>query len=141
MKTRVWLSAALTTLGIALLCLGAFVFTGPENKAVSGSCIGLGTAMFCLGIGNLISTLLVSKTKDEEMRRWKAIEVRDERNTRIREMAGAKANQITLYYVSFVVIALGFMGESLRIILIVSSVLVLQLVLAIALTNYYVKRM
>ncbi|QQZ59444.1 hypothetical protein JI735_22695 [Paenibacillus sonchi] len=54
---------------------------------------------------------------------------------------GSTINRVLVYALSILVLALGFMGAGITIILMVSSLLLLELVLAIGLSNYYTKRM
>ncbi len=139
--TKILLSAALAAAGAIGVFLGGFVLTQPAQKSISGFCIGLGAAAFCLGIGKCIDLLLRSKTESAEITHRKNIEVNDERNVRIREKVGAKINRIVLSVLSLMILALGFMGADLVIILMLAGVLVLELILAIVLTNYYEKQM
>ena len=140
-KNNLYLYLLMAAAGAGLFCIGEFVLVAENLKAVSGSCIGLGAALFCLGVGNFIGKIIISKSENPEILRKKDIAVNDERNTRIREKVGAKINQIVLYALSLLVLALGFMGVDVKIILMVSSIFVLELVLAIGLTNHYSKLM
>lgn len=140
-KIKTLLSAILAAAGVVSALIGGLVLTQPPQKSLSGFCIGLGAAAFCLGVGKCIDTLLVSKTESAEMVRRKNIEVNDERNIRIREKVGAKINRIVLYVLSAMILVLGFMGADLLIILMPVGILVLELVLAVVLTNYYAKQM
>jgi len=140
-KNKIWLYVLLSALGAISVYIGGFVLVEENLKMLSGLCIGLGAAVFCLGIGNFMGALIISKTENEEIKRHKSIEVNDERNTRIREKVGAKINQIVVYVITVIVLALGFMGTDVVIIIMLSSVLLLELVLAIVLTNYYSKKM
>lgn len=124
-------------IGAVIFYLG-FIF---PNKQVSGMCIGLGAAFFCLGLGNFISKIIVKKIETEDIIRRKNIEVNDERNIRIREKAGAKTNQFMIYALSVLVLALGFMNAGIIIILMVSALLILQLIFSVYFSNYYSKRM
>lgn len=140
-KTKIWLYALLAVMGAMVGYIGGFVLVEEKFKMLSGLCIGLGSAAFVLGIGNFIGALIISKTEYEEITHRKNIEVNDERNTRIREKVGAKINKIVVYIITALVLVLGFMGADAAVIMMISSVLLLQLVLAIVLTNYYSKRM
>mgnify|MGYP001165989964 CR=1 FL=1 len=140
-KSKIGLYAIIAVLGTASVYMGGFVFTGEALKSLSGLCIGLGAALFCLGIGNLIGAGIISKVENEELVRKKNIEMNDERNTRIREKVGAQINRIVVYALTVIVLALGFMGTNVMIIIMISSVLLLELVLAITLSSYYSKRM
>ena len=140
-KSKIWLYLFLTIVGAVSFYVGGFVLTEEKLKMISGLCIGLGAAVFCLGIGNFVGALIISKTENGEILRKKNIEVNDERNTRIREKVGAKTNQIVLYALSLIVLAMGFMQINIIAIVMVASILLLQLVLAIVLSNYYSKKM
>lgn len=139
-KNKLLLNLAMAVVGALALSLGGFVLTDEKVKMVSGLFIGLGAALFCIGIGNFISSLVMSKTESEEFARKKNIEVNDERNIRIREKVGSKINQVMIYAISVIVLAMGFMQVSVIAIILVASLLLLELVLAIVLTNYYSKR-
>jgi len=141
MNKKLWLYLIQTICGALAVYLGLFVFTGPDIKQVSGMLIGLGAAAFCLGIGNFIGAKIMAKTETPEALRRKNIEVNDERNVRLKEKVGAKINQVVIYALTLIVIALGFMGADVVIILMVSSVFLLELVLLVVLTNHYSKLM
>lgn len=140
-KNKIWLYLFMAIIGALSFYIGGFVLAEEKLKAISGLCIGLGAAVFCLGIGNFIGALIISKTENEEFIRKKNIEVNDERNTRIREKVGAKINQVVVYALSVIVLAMGFMQINIIAIIMVASVFLLELVLAIVLSNYYSKRM
>lgn len=140
-RSKKWLFLLVGVVGALSFYVGGFVVTDEKLKSVSGMCIGLGAALFCLGIGNFISSMIISKTESEEIARKKQIEVKDERNIRIREKVGAKINQVVIYMLSVILLAMGFLRVSIVAILMVSSVFLLEFVLAIALSSYYSKRM
>ncbi|AGK95978.1 hypothetical protein [Clostridium pasteurianum] len=139
-KNNMWIYAVLTIIGAISIYIGGFVIS-EKLKGVSGLCIGLGAAIFSIGIGNFIGAFIISKVETEEIIRKKNIEVNDERNIRIREKVGAKINRILIYVLSIIVLVLGFMGVNVVIIIMISSVFLLELILAIVLTNYYSKQM
>ncbi|WP_229521504.1 hypothetical protein [Paenibacillus monticola] len=62
-KSKIELYAIIALLGAASVYLGGFVFTGEALKSLSGLCIGLGAALFCLGIGNLIGLCARKRVK------------------------------------------------------------------------------
>ena len=140
-KNKIWLYLLLAIIGALSFYTGGFVLVEEELKMISGLCIGLGAAVFCLGIGNFIGALIISKTQNEEITRKKDIEVNDERNIRIREKVGAKINRVVIYTLSVIVLAMGFMQINILAIVMVSSVFLLELVLTIVLTNHYSKTM
>ncbi len=136
-KSKIRICTLAAVAGAALLLVGLFVLTTEQVKAWSGLCIGVGAAALSLGIGNLLDALLVSKAENERIAHRKSIEVNDERNIRIREKAGATVNRITVFAQSALVLALGLMRADRIVILMASSILLLDLVLAVVLTNYY----
>jgi uncharacterized membrane protein len=140
-RSRIWLYLLMAIAGAVSFYVGGFVLVEEKLKMISGLCIGLGSVIFCLGIGNFIGALIISKTENEEFLHKKNIEVNDERNTRIREKVGAKINQVVVYALSLIVLAMGFMQINIIAIIMVASILLLELVLAIVLSNYYSKRM
>jgi uncharacterized membrane protein len=140
-RNRIWLYLLMTVIGALSFYYGGFVLVEEKLKTISGMFIGLGAAIFCLGIGNFIGAHIILKTENEEFTRKKNIEVSDERNTRIREKVGAKINQVVVYALSVIVLSMGFMQVNIIAIMMVASVLLLELVLAIALSNYYSKKM
>ncbi|QQZ59443.1 hypothetical protein JI735_22690 [Paenibacillus sonchi] len=66
-KGGLWLYAGLAVIGAVALYIGGFVLSG--EGMISGLCIGLGAAVFCLGMGNFISSLLASKPETDERAR------------------------------------------------------------------------
>jgi len=120
---------------------GEFVLRAENVKMISSLCIGFGAAIFCLGIGNLIGAVIISKAENEEITRLEKIELNDERNIRIREKVGAKINQVVIYALCIIALAMGFMQVDIVAIVMVVAVLFLELILAITLSNYYSKRM
>lgn len=77
----------------------------------------------------------------EKTNRLKEIEVNDERNTRIREKTGYMTSKIMNYLISALVLALGFMSVDVTIIIMVASLLLAELILVVAFSNYYSKIM
>ncbi len=140
-KNRIWLYLLMAVIGVSSFYYGEFVLVEEKSKMISGLFIGLGAAIFCLGIGNFIGACIITKTENEEFTRKKNIEVNDERNTRIREKVGAKINQVVVYVLSVIVLSMGFMQVNVIAIIMVASVLLLELVLAITLSNYYSNKM
>ncbi len=140
-KNKIWLYLLLAVMGALSFYVGEFVLVGEKLKMISSLCIGLGSSVFGLGIGNFIGALVISKAKSEELIRKKNIEVNDERNTRIREKVGARINQVVIYALSVIVLAMGFMQINIIAIIMVASVFLLELVLTIALNSYYSKKM
>jgi hypothetical protein len=140
-KAKPWLSLLMTACGIAAIILGAVVFTGDAVKQISGLCFGVGSALAALGLGGLADGWLISRAEGKELMRRKSIEMNDERNIRLRDKVGARLNQVMIYALSAVVLAMGLIRVSLIAILMVASIFLLELVLAVVFTDYYSKRM
>lgn len=140
-KNKIWLYLLMSVIGALSFYYGWFVLIAENLKKISGMCIGLGAAIFSLGIGNLIGALIISKTENEEFIRKKNIEVNDERNIQIREKVGAKTNQVVVYALSVIILAMVFLQVNIIAIIMITSVLLLEIMLAITLSNYYSKRM
>lgn len=127
--------------GATLLVLARFVFDADSVKQIAGLCYGFGAMGLALGVGGLIDRTIVSRIETEEAKKRKEIEVGDERNTRIREKAGAGANRILFYLLNAVILICAFLGESLTVILLLAGLEVADLILIIALSNRYSKTM
>jgi len=140
-KIKIWLYLLAGIVGAISFYVGEFILVGDEVKNFSGLCIGLGAAIFSLGIGQFIYELFVPKSKNAELLRKKNIEVKDERNIRLREKVGAKIIPIVNYALSAIILILGFMQIGIVPILMLVSVFIIELVMAITLTDYYSKRM
>lgn len=140
-KIKTWLYLLAGILGAAAFYFGEFILTSDKLKYFSGLCIGLGAAIFCLGIGQFILEAFVPKLTDQEIQRRKMIEVGDERNIRIREKVGATTLRVVNYALSAIILTLGFMQNNIIPILLLALVFVLELVVAIMLSNKYSKTM
>jgi uncharacterized membrane protein len=138
---RRFLFVVLSIVGVLLLIWGGFVFTSEELKMVSGLCIGFGSVMLALGIGNLLRSFMVSEMEEEKIKHLKAIEVNDERNTRIREKSGYMLSKIMNYMIYCLILALGFMNVNKALLITVAFLPLVNLVLVIIFSNYYSKRM
>lgn len=141
MTNRRLLFIFMLVVGLLLLFLGGFVFTSKELKMVSSLCIGFGTAISVLGIGNLLSSFMVSAVEDKRIKQLIEIEVNDERNTRIREKVGYMTSKIMNYVILVLVMALGFMNADKKILFMVASLLLIEFALVIFFSNYFSKRM
>ncbi|ASA20875.1 hypothetical protein [Paenibacillus donghaensis] len=140
-RNKIWLYAAAAVFGAVAMVVGGFVVTGEDYRMISGLLIGLGAAVFGLGTANGIGSLSISKAQFAEMSRRKQIEMADERNSRIKDKVGAALNKIVIYALCCLLVILGFMGTPVIVIVMITSILLLELVLAITLTSYYSRRM
>lgn len=140
-KKKMWINLVLAIVGAVVIYIGAFVLDSDSVKMISGLCLGLGAVLLGFGINGVYRSFIYSKVEDGKIRRRKNIEVNDERNVRIRDKAGAKSNHIMVYVITVFVLMLGFMNAPKLIIILAASLLVIQMVLAIFLSNYYAKKM
>ena len=138
-KACIFLLAAIV--GAVAVYVGGFVLTEPQNKTVSGWCIGVGAAAFALGIGKFLDILILSKAQTEEIVRKKNIAVNDERNIRIREKVGWQISRVVNYVLCALVLVMGLMRMPVAAILMMVGVILLEFILAVVLSNYYAKRM
>jgi uncharacterized membrane protein len=141
MKSKQVLFALLAFIGAALVYLGGFVFTAEATKAISGLSVGFGSATFALGAGWLAQSLLASVVEDDKIKRFKAIEVNDERNVRIREKSGHMVAKVMNYVLCAFALSLVFLNVDMLIILLAVSLIVIEFILSIVFSNYYEKRM
>ena len=140
MKNKKILYVVQLSLGIALLFLGAVVFSSDNQRLLSGLCYGVGSAMLVLASGNLFFTFRISEAENEKIQQLKQIEVNDERNTRIREKSGQMVAKIMFYVLLVFVLLLAFMQVDQIIVLLSGSLLIIYFILLIFFTNYFSKR-
>ncbi|WP_238881634.1 hypothetical protein [Clostridium sp. YIM B02551] len=138
-KTLMYL--VLLILGVAMLLLGKFIMADENIKNISGICLGFGSAFFVLGIGNLVGNFFTTRLEDEKIKKLKDIEVNDERNIRIKEKSGYMVSKIMNFIICILVLALGFMNADRLVLILVSSLLLIEGILFIGFSNYYSKRM
>lgn len=141
MKSKKILFVIQSIAGIILLLLGGFVLTAENVKMFSGLCIGVGAAMTALGIGWFIQSLIIPAMESEEIKRINTIELKDERNTSIREKTGYMVAKIMNYLLLAFVLILGFMGVDKMIIIMSASLIAIEFLLVIYFSNYYSKKM
>jgi Predicted membrane protein (DUF2178). len=127
--------------GAGLILAGNFIFVTDSVKLLSGFCIGFGAAMLALGIGSFIQACVVSKEKDEALRKWKEVQVNDERNVRIREKAGYMTAKIMNYAICVFILTLAYMKADIIYVVMAASLIALEFVLAVVFSDYYSKKM
>lgn len=123
--------------GIALIVLGVFWPKSLGGEMSRGLCFGIGGTLAAIGIGSFIQAILVSGVEGEDVRKYKNIEVNDERNTRIREMTGYRVSQIMNYLLLGYVLFLGFMKAGLIFIIPALALLLIELALVVYFSQYY----
>lgn len=110
----------LIVFGLILLAAGLyFVKTATDPRGLMLTlpyvCIGLGCGIFGHGAGSLISKQLVSS--DPEQAKRLAVEMNDERNVAIGNMAKAKAYDMMIFVFGALQISFALMGADLAVIL------------------------
>lgn len=136
---RRFLFVSISIIGALLLIGGVFVFTSKDLNMVSGMCIGLGSAMLALGLGNLLYSFMVPVVEDK-IKQLKSIEVKDERNTRIREKSGYMISKIMNYMIYCLILVLVFMNVNKILLVAIAFVPLINLLLTVIFSNYYSKR-
>ena len=141
MKNKKGLYLLQTLAGITLIIIGGFVLNTEEMKMVSGLFIGIGAACTSLGIGWFIQAIVIPESRMKKMKKQKAIEQIDERNTRIRERTGYMAGKIMDYCLMGFILVLAFMGVDKLIITIAALLLVIKFVAVVLFSGHYAKNM
>ncbi|MDU5011048.1 MAG: DUF2178 domain-containing protein [Clostridium botulinum] len=130
-----------SVLGIILILLGVSVFKSSDQGTIRKLCLAIGSVCTAFGIGSLIQELIVSTVECDEIKKKKDIEVKDERNTQIREKSAYRVSYIMNYLLSSYTIFLAGMKAKLIFIIPAVALIVIQLILLIYYSNYYSKTM
>lgn len=122
--------------GIIIGCLFAIKLYGRDIRIIIPLAIAL--LIFGHSVDNILKLFATkSSTKVEKQLE---IEIKDERNTLIREKAGSETNEYTLYLNTVIVFILGFMGAEFWMFCLFGSLILAQGVLSVFLYNYYDNR-
>jgi hypothetical protein len=125
--------------GIALVIAGIF-FKDAELKGLMGVCVGVGAGLIGMFIANLV-TLRIERKHPEAFIR-KNIDVNDERNTVIRDKAGAKSNSIIMLAIMPILTLVFILVDTeLYVILTMAGLILLNIALYIGYANYYNNRL
>lgn len=125
--------------GIALVIAGGF-FKDAEIKGLMGVCVGVGAGLIGMFIANLV-TLRIEQKHPEAFTK-KNIEVNDERNTIIRDKAGAKANSIIMMIiVPIATLVFVLIDVELYVTLTMVGLIILNGILYTGYFNYFNKRL
>ncbi len=138
MKKEILYSVIGLVIGVVLILLAVFVFTG--STSLNGACFGIGAALLALSGGNLIGKSVITRVETPENTRMQSIELHDERNIRIRERAGWNTMRIFTPVLCFLTLASAFIGVELYITLVLCGLILLQAALVIGSQVYYEKR-
>ncbi len=116
-----------TTKYVLIIFIGLFLLAGgfillkliaePQGimQALPFILIGVGCGVFGFGLGETVRILTLRK--HPELARQQAIEVNDERNRAINNLAKAKAFDITIYVFAALLLAFVLMGTEMRVII------------------------
>lgn len=139
MKNKLMNYFLLTLLGIAIFLIGVLLLKNNVEKYVSGICMGIGTAIFI--IFSRKAEVLLIEEKYHDINKQLEMEINDERNTLIRDKAGAKTNRMMNYLLFILTITFTFMNVNLFIILSMVALIIIQAILFIMFSNRYNKKM
>lgn len=122
--------------GIITGCLFAIKLYGRDIRVI----IPLAIAVLVFGhsVDNILKLFAVKESTEEK--KQLEIEIKDERNTLIREKAGSKTNEYMLYLNTVIILILGFMGAEFWVLFLFGSLILAQGILSISLYNYYNNR-
>jgi len=122
--------------GIITGCLFAIKLYGRDIRVIIPLAIAL--LIFGHSVDNILK--LFATKNSTKVEKQLEIEIKDERNTLIREKAGSKTNEYMLYLNTVIVFILGFMGAELWMFCLFGSLILAQGVLSVFLYNYYDNR-
>lgn len=119
-KNRLLINVLLSVLGFVLIAAGVLlvkrsIITQEIIKNIPFLMVGIGAGVFGENLGILINTSVMKKSP--EIAKKAEIEVRDERNTEIRNKAKAKAYDLMIKVYGAVMLALALMGVDFSVII------------------------
>jgi uncharacterized membrane protein len=120
--------------GVVLITTGCMI-NDEELKSLSGVCIGIGAGLLGMFIANLVTYRMA--LRNPEAFAAKNREVNDERNTMIRDRAGAKTNRILMIVISIVTLIFVLIEVPQYVTLAMVSFILLNGILYIAYLNYF----
>ena len=133
-----WLYILGILAGMALAVGGGFL-RDEELKALSGVCIGVGAGLFGMSVANLVTYRM--RASHPEVFAKKDIEVNDERNTIVRDKAGAKVNGILMIILAVITLVFVLLDVELYVSLTLAGLILLQGVLYTAYFSYFNNRL
>ena len=122
--------------GIIVGCLFAIKLYGRDIRTVIPLTIAL--LIFGNSIDNILKHFSIKESLEAE--KQLKIEMKDERNTLIREKAGSKTNEYMLYINTVITLTLGFMGTEFWMLCLFDSLILAQGILSIFFYRYYDNR-
>ncbi len=140
MKIKRLLYLVIALAGLALVLAGVFLFPEDAQKKAAGICYGVGSAALGLGAAWFISTFFPS-LNDPEAKRRNAIEAADERNTMIRDKAGAMVEKWTTYGLTAWILVEGLLFNDVLQILPPLFLLIARFIVSVYYISRYMKTM
>ncbi|MHC1757728.1 MAG: hypothetical protein AB9861_20285 [Methanosarcina sp.] len=122
--------------GIIVGCLFAIKLYGRDTWVIISLAIAL--LIFGRSVDNILKLFAIKESI--EAKKQLKIEMKDERNTLIREKSGSKTNQYMLYLNTAIILILGFKGVEIWMLGLFGFLILAQGVLSIGLYNYYDSR-
>lgn len=122
-----------------LLASSSFIFKAMLSKPLEGVLIGIGAGLFGMSISNLITKSI--EKKNPEVMKQNEIELKDERNTMIRNKAKAHAGDIIQWFIIGIAYLLILSDASLWLTLAATMVYLLYHILGIYFMGKYQKEM
>ncbi len=138
MNKTIILSLAAFAVGLVCVILSRIVSADEFSLRLL---FGVGVALVILGFANAVSEFVTSRVSTPETNKTKNIEEHDERNIQVRSHAGLMASQIMLYVLSLCTLVAVFADFDFYVTLLFVGLTLLQVILIVALTIYYDKRM
>jgi len=139
MKKDILISVCGLAVGIILILLAVFVFTG--SNTLNGACYGLGAALLVLSAGNLVGASVKKAVETPEVLKIQAVEEHDERNIRIRERAGWNAVRIFTPVLCAFTLVSALAGAEVYVTFAACGLVILITALTIGSQIYYDKRL
>lgn len=135
MKNKHVLYYVLLFVGIGLFCVGGFIKSSIELKAISRICIGIGAGLFGMSLGGIIEFRV--QDKNPSYKRKMNIEAKDERNVSIKSKAKAKAFDVMeLVFGILMLIYVLIEADQLIIYLVVVAYLLVYAVYIVSMNKY-----
>ena len=124
--------------GLALFVTPA-ILGGVESRILGFVCVYAGMGLFGLSLGFL--EMYISKRKRPELLRKQKIETKDERNTIIRDKAGAKTLNYLLFMILISTVVFSWFNVELDYMQLIWWIMLISVILYFAHIYYYKKRL
>jgi len=124
--------------GVVLIIAGMF-FKDQEPSALPGICIGIGAGLFGMSIASLITYRLELKRPEAFVKKNR--EVNDERNTLIREKAGANTNSIFMKLICIATLVFALLNVELYVTITMAGLILVNGAMYVIYINYFNKKL